>query len=130
MGQILKPDGGVRRDTSLWPVDKLVLAYFAFMAALMLLWWGSVPHAGLLLLWHVAGSVLLIYEIKRPNPTTWLFRNWYPVIYVASCYKEMADFLPLARHVTLRPAVGGSRSANLGPSTRSLVEPDSDPRLH
>jgi membrane-associated phospholipid phosphatase len=105
VGEILKGEASVRlgvkvwRDTSFWPVDKLVLAYFAFMAALMLLWWGSVPHAGLLLLWHIAGSVLLIYQIKRPNPTTWVFRNWYPVIYVASSYKEMADFLPLARHV-------------------------------
>jgi membrane-associated phospholipid phosphatase len=105
LGEILKGEAGVRldakvwRDTTFWPVDKLVLAYFAFMAALMLLWWGSVPHAGLLLLWHIAGSVLLIYQIKRPNPTTWVFRNWYPVIYVASSYKEMADFLPVARHV-------------------------------
>ena len=103
MGEILKRDStsyGARiRDTNFWPVDKLVLAYFAFMAALMLLWWGSVPNAGWLLVWHIAGSALLIYQIKRPNPTTWLFRNWYPVIYVASCYKEMADFLPLARHV-------------------------------
>jgi len=80
-------------------VDKLVLAYFAFMAVMLLAWWGSVPHAGWLLAWHVAGAALLVYQIKRPNRTTWLFRNWYPVIYVASCYKEMADFLPLARHV-------------------------------
>jgi len=86
-------------DTRFWAVDKLVLAYFAFMAALMLAWWGSVPHAGWLLAWHVAGSALLVYQIKRPNPTTWIFRNWYPVLYVASYYKEMADFLPLARHV-------------------------------
>jgi len=93
LGEVLK------RGSSFWAVDKLVLAYFAFMAVMLLAWWGSVPHAGWLLLWHVAGSALLVYQIKRPNPTTWFFRNWYPVIYVASCYKEMADFLPLARHV-------------------------------
>src|SRR5580658_10999109 len=98
LGEILKRKIGFR-DTNFWPVDKVVLAYFAFMAVLLLLWRGSVPDAGLLLLWHVAGTVLLVYEIKRPNPTSWVFRNWYPVIYVASCYKEMADFLPLARHV-------------------------------
>lgn len=92
MGEVLK------REAGFWAVDKLVLAYFAFMAVMLVAWWGSVPHAGWLLVWHVAGSALLVYEIKRPNPTTWLFRNWYPVIYVASCYKEMADFLPLARH--------------------------------
>jgi membrane-associated phospholipid phosphatase len=93
VGEVLK------RSAGFWAVDKLVLAYFAFMAALMLAWWGSVPHAGWLLAWHVAGAALLVYQIKLPNRTTWLFRNWYPVIYVASCYKEMADFLPLARHV-------------------------------
>jgi membrane-associated phospholipid phosphatase len=93
LGEILK------RSAGFWAVDKLVLAYFAFMAVMLLAWWGSVPHAGWLLAWHVAGSALLVYQIKRPNRTTWLFRNWYPVIYVASCYKEMADFLPLARHV-------------------------------
>ena len=92
MGEVLK------REAGFWAVDKLVLAYFAFMAVMLVAWWGSVPHAGWLLVWHVAGSALLVYEIKRPNPTSWLFRNWYPVIYVASCYKEMADFLPLARH--------------------------------
>jgi membrane-associated phospholipid phosphatase len=88
----------LRRDIGFWPVDKVVLAYFAFMAALLVLWWNSVPHAGWLLLWHVSGAVVLIYQIKRPNRATWLFRNWYPVLYVASCYKEMAVFLPLARH--------------------------------
>ena len=93
MGEVLK------RGAGFWAVDKLVLAYFAFMAVMLLAWWGSVPHAGWLLAWHLAGSALLVYQIKRPNRTTWLFRNWYPVIYVASCYKEMADFLPLARHV-------------------------------
>jgi len=92
LGEVLK------REAGFWAVDKLVLAYFAFMAVMLVAWWGSVPHAGWLLVWHVAGSALLVYEIKRPNPTSWLFRNWYPVIYVASCYKEMADFLPLARH--------------------------------
>jgi len=93
LGEVLK------RDAGFWAVDKLVLAYFAFMAVMLLAWWGSVPDAGWLLAWHAAGSALLVYQIKRPNRTTWLFRNWYPVIYVASCYKEMADFLPLARHV-------------------------------
>ena len=32
--------------------------------------------------------------MKRPNPTSWVFRNWYPVFYVATCYKEMALFIP------------------------------------
>jgi membrane-associated phospholipid phosphatase len=35
--------------------------------------------------------------VKRPNPTSWIFRNWYPLPYVASCYKEMALFIPAVR---------------------------------
>ena len=35
--------------------------------------------------------------MKRPNPTSWLFRNWYALPYVASCYKEMALFIRAVR---------------------------------
>jgi membrane-associated phospholipid phosphatase len=89
----------LRRDTHFWPVDKLVLAYFAWMACMLIIWWNRIPDAAALLAWHVLGSALLIYEVKRPNPTSWVFRNWYPIIYVASCYKEMANVFPLARGV-------------------------------
>jgi membrane-associated phospholipid phosphatase len=40
---------------------------------------------------------LLIFEVKRPNPTSWLFRNWYPLPYVGACYKEMARLVPTVR---------------------------------
>jgi membrane-associated phospholipid phosphatase len=89
--KVLKP------DSRLWPVDKLILGYFAIMVAMLLLWWGRIPEAAPLLVWHIAGSALVIFQIKRPNPTTWFFRNWYPLLYVAACYKEMANILPLAR---------------------------------
>ena len=39
---------------------------------------------------HPRRSLLIIFEVKRPNRTSWVFRNWYPLLYVASCYKEMA----------------------------------------
>jgi membrane-associated phospholipid phosphatase len=91
LAKVLKP------DTRLWPVDKLLLGYFALMVTMLLAWRGRIPEAAPLLAWHVAGSALVIFQIKRPNPTTWFFRNWYPLIYVAACYKEMANILPLAR---------------------------------
>jgi membrane-associated phospholipid phosphatase len=91
LAKILKP------DTRLWPVDKLILGYFAIMAGMLIVWFGRIPEAGPLLAWHVVGSALVIFQIKRPNPSTWFFRNWYPLIYVAACYKEMANILPLAR---------------------------------
>ncbi len=69
------------------------------MAAMLLVWWNRIPNAPSLLAWHVLGSALVVFEIKRPNPTSLIFRNWYPVLYVASCYKEMANVFPLVRGV-------------------------------
>jgi membrane-associated phospholipid phosphatase len=80
-----------------WAVDKVVLAYFAFAVVIILGWWSRIPDAAWLLFAHLAGSALIIYEVKRPNPTSWIFRNWYPLPYVASCYKEMALFVPAVR---------------------------------
>ena len=85
-------------DRRLWPVDKLILAYFAFAIALILGWWSGIPNAAGLLALHLLGAALLLFEIFRPNRTTWAFRHWYPLIYVAFCYKEMALFIPAVRH--------------------------------
>jgi membrane-associated phospholipid phosphatase len=60
-------------------------------------WWSKVPEAPLLLLWHVVAIAVAVYEIKRPNRTSWFFRNWYALPYVAACYKEMALFIPAVR---------------------------------
>jgi membrane-associated phospholipid phosphatase len=91
LAQVLKP------STRLWPVDWLILSYFGLMVVMLAVWWDRLPNAPGLLAWHILGSALLLIEIKFPNPTSWIFRNWYPIIYVASCYKEMANVFPLAR---------------------------------
>jgi membrane-associated phospholipid phosphatase len=91
---LLKPGQG---STDLWAVDKIILPYFAISAIFIAIWWRAIPDAGLHFAWHVAAISLLWFEIKRPNPTTWVFRNWYPVIYVATCYKEMALFITAVR---------------------------------
>jgi len=65
---------------------------------LILGWWNRLPDAPWLLALHVAGIAVLMYEVKRPNPTSRIFRNWYPVLYVAWCYKEMARLIPAIRH--------------------------------
>ncbi|MGA2145902.1 MAG: phosphatase PAP2 family protein [Bryobacteraceae bacterium] len=88
----------VLTDTHFWPVDKVVLAYMAATSVLVIGWWKSIPEAPLLLAIHAAAAVLLLVEIKRPNRTSWVFRNWYPLPYVASCYKEMAILIPPVRH--------------------------------
>ncbi len=80
--------------TEFWAVDKIVLLYFSLSFIPIVGWWGRIPDAWFYFTWHVVGIALLLFEIKRPNPTSWVFRNWYPVFYVATCYKEMALFIP------------------------------------
>ena len=87
----------MRKAPPLWAVDKLILAYFAFTSIVILGWWGRIPEAATLFTAHVVGVALLIFEVKRPNPTSRLFRNWYPLPYVAFCYKEMALLIPSVR---------------------------------
>ena len=88
----------VADDTRLWPVDKIILAYFGFALVLTVGWWSRVPNAGLLLWGHLLAAALLVGEIRKPNPTSGIFRHWYPLFYVAACYKTMAVFIPAVRH--------------------------------
>jgi membrane-associated phospholipid phosphatase len=84
-------------DTRFWAVDKVILAYTLFALALIVGWWGAIPDVGLHFAGHIVVAVLIIFEIKRPNPTSWIFRNWYPLPFVGSCYKEMAIFIHAIR---------------------------------
>lgn len=81
-------------DRQFWAVDKIILAYFVLTLIPIVGWWGRIPDAWFYFTWHLVAIGLLLLEIKRPNPTSWGFRNWYPVFYVATCYKEMALFIP------------------------------------
>jgi membrane-associated phospholipid phosphatase len=81
-----------------WAVDKVILVYLGFTTMLIVGWWRSLPEAPWLFLAHVVAVTVLLFEIKRPNPTSRIFRNWYPLLYVASCYKEMALLIPAVRH--------------------------------
>jgi len=91
LAEVLNPAG------RFWAVDKIILAYFALMGALLAVYWSSVPVAGLLLAAHAAGAVLVVLAVKRPGPAGWIFRHWYPVVYVAACYREMAILIPAIR---------------------------------
>ena len=83
--------------TRFWAVDKILLTYLAFTTILILGWWSRVEDAGMLFAAHVVGVALVVFEVKRPNRTTWIFRNWYALPFVASCYKEMALLIPAVR---------------------------------
>jgi hypothetical protein len=81
-----------------WAVDQVILTYFAASVVVILGWWSRLPGAPLLLAANLLAGAVIVYQVKRPNRTSWLFRNWYPLPYVASCYKEMALFVPAVRH--------------------------------
>ena len=85
-------------DTRFWAVDKVILAYFACAVVVILGWWNQMEDALPLLAANLIGGAVIVYQVKRPNSTSWLFRNWYPLPYVASCYKEMAIFIRAVRH--------------------------------
>ena len=82
-----------------WAVDKVILVYLAFTTMLIVGWWNQRAR-GALARWRCTSprSPSSLYEVKRPNLTSRVFRNWYPLLYVASCYKEMALLIPAVRH--------------------------------
>ncbi len=80
-----------------WPVDKVIAAYLVLTGAVIALWWRSIAEAPVLLALHAAALLLLWVELRFPNPSTFLFRHWYPLPYVAACYKEAAILIPAVR---------------------------------
>jgi membrane-associated phospholipid phosphatase len=89
--------GGRPGDRCFWAVDKVILAYQTCTLALLAAYWSRLPDAALFATVHVAAVALLVFQVKRPNRTAWVFRNWYPLPYVAACYKEMAELVPAVR---------------------------------
>jgi membrane-associated phospholipid phosphatase len=88
----------LRNGTRFWAVDKLFMVYVVFSSVLVLGWWNQIPNAASLFTVHLAGAALLVFEVKFPNGTSWLFHNFYPLPYVGFCYKEMALLIPAVRH--------------------------------
>jgi membrane-associated phospholipid phosphatase len=93
LAAILKPSVGNR----FWAVDQILLAYLVFTTILILGRWSSMPGAAWRTALHLIAGAVLILEVKRPNLTSWIFRNWYPLPYVAYSYKEMALLVPAVR---------------------------------
>jgi len=89
-----------------WPVDRLILGYLAAAGLLIGIYFRRVPGAGWLLGLHAAGAALIVLAVlARPRPGSAsyklqaAFRHWYPLPYVASCYKVMAILIPSVRGV-------------------------------
>jgi len=75
-----------------WPVDKVIVSYLLFTSALTLAWFAVIPGAAWLLVMHAAA--VAAWLAFRSNQA---FHCWYPLPYVAACYKEMAILIPPIR---------------------------------
>src|SRR6266511_2546440 len=81
-----------------WPIDKVILAYFAATTALELVYWSRLPNSWELLMVHLGGSLLILLAARYPgNSISFVFHHWYPVLYVFYCYKEMSILIPALR---------------------------------
>jgi membrane-associated phospholipid phosphatase len=95
--QALDTDAGL----GLWPVDKVILAYLAITSLFIIVFISRVPQAWWLLPLKAAGVALIIVASRRPaSLPVWLFRHWYPLLYVAASYKEMNILIPGIRRGT------------------------------
>ncbi|MEP6911426.1 MAG: phosphatase PAP2 family protein [bacterium] len=85
----------------LWPVDKLILTYLAVTSLLIVVFISRLPQAWWLLSLKAAGAALIIFVVRKLDSLPgWLFRHWYPLLYVAASYKEMSILIPGIRRST------------------------------
>jgi len=80
-----------------WAVDKVVLSYLALIGVLIAIYLNRVPAAGVWLAVHVVSAALVVLAVKRPNRVSWVFRHWYPLLYVSICYREISVLIPAIR---------------------------------
>ena len=81
-----------------WPIDKVILAYFAAAMVVELVYWSRLPNPWELLLVHLTGSLLIALAALYPGvPLSHVFHHWYSVFYVFYCYKEMSILIPALR---------------------------------
>jgi len=84
-------------DRRFWAVDKVCLAYLAFTTVLVILGGSRVPLAQLLLAAHVAAALLIVLAAGSSGRASWLFRNWYPLVFVSLSFREMALLIEAVR---------------------------------
>jgi membrane-associated phospholipid phosphatase len=99
LAEVLKSGG------RLWAVDKLILGYLAVTGALTLVYWNKLPEAPAMLALHAGAAIAIVWASRsasgrlRPagSRALTIFRYWYALPLVGSCYKEMAILIPAVR---------------------------------
>jgi len=77
-----------------WPVDRVLITYYTAGCVAILWLWNRLPGAAWLLALHVAATLLVVLAVEFPGRASWIFRHWYPLPYVAWCYREMSLLIP------------------------------------
>lgn len=76
----------------------MILAYFAGILLLLALGWRRILHALEFAAFHLAGTVTIALAARFPGSRPWrVFHHWYPLPYVAFCYREMSFLIPAFR---------------------------------
>jgi membrane-associated phospholipid phosphatase len=91
LAEVLNSDG------RFWAVDKLILAYLAGTGVLVAVYRHRVPGAPELLALHIGAAIAIVWASTRGGPAVSTFRDWYPIPFVALCYREMAILIPAVR---------------------------------
>jgi membrane-associated phospholipid phosphatase len=113
-----------------WPIDKVILAYFAATTALELVYWSRLPNPWELLIVHMTGSLLIALTAMYPGgPLSHIFHHWYSVFYVFYCYKEMSILIPALRSTDADAALARIDFAFWGANPSVWLERISSPLL-
>ena len=97
MAEVLNSAEAPNPGARFWAVDKLILAYLAGTGALVVVYWNRLPEAPELLALHVGAAIAIVLASTRSGRAVRIFRHWYPLPLVGSCYKEMAILIPAVR---------------------------------
>jgi membrane-associated phospholipid phosphatase len=78
-----------------WPVDKVMLTYLSATAAIELFHWSLLPNPWERLITHLAAMLVVALVVYFPaSAVSRIVHHWYPLPYVAYCYKEMGSLIP------------------------------------
>ena len=86
-----------RAGHQLWAVDRVVIAYYGIMGVAIVCLWNRLPAAPWLLAWHAVAILLIVFASRYDSRAGFVFRHWYPLPYVAWCFREMTMLIPALR---------------------------------
>lgn len=112
--------------TGLWPVDRIVLGYLALTGVLIVSCWSDIEFAGSYLAAHIGAGLLVLLLARYPDHA---WRHWYPLVYIALCYREMGILIRSVRRTNADAALVALDSAVWGDNPTIWLERIQQPWL-